>query len=163
MYLSHVKVQVTASKKNVYLVLVYGIKEFPMMLLTNKPIKSKDDVIQIARLYFSRWRVEDYFRAKKQIFAFENFRVRKLKAINTLNFYIGVCMAFLAHMTRKKPTNGLLCAIIEAAAPIKVIVHLQYYRIAAGIAEILCRAREGVKEWFKVLRPNQRQLRFRLP
>ena len=162
-YLSHVKVQVTASKKNVYLVLVYGISEFPMMLLTNKPITSKEDVIGIAKLYFSRWRIEEYFRAKKQIFAFENFRVRKLKAINALNFYLGICMAFLAYMTRKKQTNSLLCAIIRAAAPIKAIVHLQYYRIAAGIAEILCRAREGVKAWFKVLRPNQRQLRLRLP
>ena len=101
-YLSHVRVRVTASKKNVYLVLVYGIKEFPMMLLTNKPITSKEDVIEIAKLYFSRWRIEEYFRAKKQIFAFENFRVRKLKAINALNFYLGICMAFLAYMTQKK-------------------------------------------------------------
>ena len=126
-WLSHVKVQVTASKENVYLVLVYGITEFPMMLLTNKPIKSKDDLKHIAQLYFSRWRIEEYFRAKKQIFSFENFRVRKLKAMNTLNFYIGVCMAFLGHMTRKRATNGLLCAIIDAAAPIKAIVHFRYY------------------------------------
>lgn len=35
-YLSHVKVQITASKKDIYLVLVYGITEHPMMLATNK-------------------------------------------------------------------------------------------------------------------------------
>lgn len=34
-YLSHVKVQITASKKDIYLVLVYGITEHPMMLATN--------------------------------------------------------------------------------------------------------------------------------
>ena len=39
-----------------------------MMLVTNKAISNKDDVIKIARLYFSRWRIEEYFRAKKQIF-----------------------------------------------------------------------------------------------
>lgn len=39
-YLSHVKVQVTASRKDIYLVLVYGITEHPMMLATNKAIKS---------------------------------------------------------------------------------------------------------------------------
>ena len=44
-YLSHVKVQITASRKNVYLVLVYGITEHPMMLVTNKEIRSRDDVI----------------------------------------------------------------------------------------------------------------------
>lgn len=40
-YLSHVKVQITASQKDIYLVLVYGITEHPMMLATNKEIKSK--------------------------------------------------------------------------------------------------------------------------
>ena len=61
-YLSHVKVQITASKKDIYLVLVYGITEHPMMLATNKEIKSKDDVIRVARTYFSRWKIEEYFR-----------------------------------------------------------------------------------------------------
>lgn len=77
-YISHVKVQLTAAKENVYLVLVYGITEHPMMLVTNKTIHSKDDVIKVARLYFSRWRIEEYFRSKKQILDFENFRVRSL-------------------------------------------------------------------------------------
>ncbi len=87
-YLSHVKVQITASRKNIYLVLVYGITEHPMMLATNKEIRSKHDVIRIARTYFSRWRIEEYFRCKKQTYQFENFRVRRLEAINALNFYI---------------------------------------------------------------------------
>ena len=56
-YLSHVKVQITASKKDIYLVLVYGITEHPMMLATNKEIKSKEDVIAVAKHYFSRWKI----------------------------------------------------------------------------------------------------------
>ena len=71
-YISHVKVQITASRKDIYLVLVYGITEHPMMLATNKEIKSKEDVIKVARTYFSRWKIEEYFRCKKQMFQFEN-------------------------------------------------------------------------------------------
>ena len=63
--------------------LVYGITETPMILATNKDIKSKDDVVKVARIYFSRWKIEEYFRCKKQIFQFENFRVRKLKWFRT--------------------------------------------------------------------------------
>ena len=74
-YISHVKVQITASRKDIYLVLVYGITEHPMMLATNKEIKSRDDVVKVARTYFSRWKIEEYFRCKKQMFQFENFRV----------------------------------------------------------------------------------------
>ena len=118
-YLSHVKVQITASKKDIYLVLVYGITEHPMMLATNKEIRSRDDVIKVAKTYFSRWRIEEYFRCKKQMFQFENFRVRKLSAINALNFYITLCMAFLAHISMKSETNALKVAIIQTADPIK--------------------------------------------
>lgn len=162
-YISHVKVQLTAAKKNVYLVLVYGITEHPMMLVTNKSIQSKEDVIKVAKLYFSRWRIEEYFRAKKQIFDFENFRVRSLTSINALNFHITVAMAFLAQMTRKKAANELLHSVLAAARPIKPVVYFLYYRISDGIAELLKHAKTGIAEWFLPKRTNQNQLCFRLP
>ena len=161
-YLSHVKVQITASKKDIYLVLVYGITEHPMMLATNKEIRSKEDVIKVAKTYFSRWRIEEYFRCKKQMFQFENFRVRKLSAINALNFYITLCMAFLAHISMKSETNALKVAIIQTADPIKEKVHFCYYRLAKGISGILSYAKEGVRLWFRTKRPVYRQLCLKL-
>ena len=161
-YLSHVKVQITASKKDIYLVLVYGITEHPMMLATNKEIKSKDDVIEVAKCYFSRWKIEEYFRCKKQMFQFENFRVRKLTAINTLNFYITICMAFLTHISMKAETNALKVAVIQKAAPIKQKVFFCYYRLAKGIFGILSYAKEGVRQWYRTKRPAYRQYRLRL-
>ena len=161
-YLSHVKVQITASRKDIYLVLVYGITEHPMMLATNKQIRSKEEVIRIAKLYFSRWRIEEYFRCKKQMFQFENFRVRKLKAINALNFYITVCMAFLAHISMKPESNALKAAILQMADPIKPKVSFHFYRFAKGIAGILAYAKEGVRLWFQTKRPAYRQLRLKL-
>lgn len=161
-YLSHVKVQITASKKDIYLVLVYGITEHPMMLATNKEINSKGDVVKVARTYFSRWKIEEYFRSKKQLFQFENFRVRKLKAINALNFYITLCMAFLAMISMEPETNALKAAMIESAAPIKEKVFFCYYRLAKGIRGILSYAREGVRLWFRTKRPAYRQLCLKL-
>ena len=161
-YLSHVKVQITASRKDIYLVLVYGITEHPMMLATNKPIRSKEDVIAVAKQYFSRWRIEEYFRCKKQMFQFENFRVRKLKAINALNFYITLCMAFLAQITMKSETNALKVSIIKTADPVKEKVHFCYYRLAKGISGILSYAKEGVRLWFRTKRPAYRQLSLKL-
>lgn len=161
-YLSHVKVQITASRKDIYLVLVYGITEHPMMLATNKEIKSKDDLIKAAKLYFSRWKIEEYFRCKKQMFRFEKFRVRKLAAINALNFYITLCMAFLAHVSMKPETSALKVSIIQKADPIKEKVHFCYYRLAKGILGILSYAKEGVRLWFRTKRPAYRQLCLKL-
>ena len=161
-YLSHVKVQITASRKDIYLVLVYGITEHPMMLATNKNIQSKEDVIRVARTYFSRWKIEEYFRCKKQMFRFENFRVRKLKAINALNFYITLCMAFLAMVSMESESNALKVSIIKTADPIKEKVFFCYYRLAKGISGILSYAREGVRLWFRTKRPAYRQLCLKL-
>ena len=153
-YLSHVKVQITASRKDIYLVLVYGITEHPMMLATNRDIKSKEDVIAVALAYFSRWKIEEYFRCKKQMFQFENFRVRKLIAINALNFYLTLCMAFLGHVSIKPETNALKAAVIQAADSIKEKVHFCYYRLAKGISGILSYAKEGIRLWFRTKRPK---------
>lgn len=161
-YLSHIKVKITASRKDVFLVLVYGITEHPMMLVTNKPIKSKNDVIKVAMNYFSRWKIEEYFRCKKQTFDFENFRVRNLKAINALNFYITVCMAYLALVSAKSETNSLKVTIFKTANSIKDKVNFYYYRIAKGIQGILAYAREGVRLWFKTKRSKYKQLCLKL-
>ena len=161
-YLSHVKVQITASRKDIYLVLVYGITEHPMMLATNKEIKSKDDVINVALAYFSRWKIEEYFRCKKQMFQFENFRVRKLTSINALNFYITLCMAFLAQISMKPEANALKVSIIQKANPVKEKVHFCYYRLAKGISGILSYAKEGIRLWFQTKRPAYRQLCLKL-
>ena len=161
-YLSHVKVQITASKKDIYLVLVYGLTEHPMMLAANKDIKSKEDVITVAKQYFSRWKIEEYFRSKKQMFQFENFRVRKLTAINALNFYITLSMAFLAHISMKSKTHALKAAIIQKADPIKEKVQFSYYRLAKGISGILSYAKEGIRLWFRTKRPAYRQLCLKL-
>ena len=160
--LSHVKVQITASRKDIYLVLVYGITEHPMMLATNKEIKSKEDVIKVAKLYFSRWKIEEYFRCKKQMFQFENFRVRKLTAINALNFYLTLCITFLGHVSMKPESNALKVAIIQTADPVKEKTAFCYYRLAKGISVILSYAKEGVRLWFRTKRPAYRQLCLKL-
>ena len=70
-YVSHTKVTLPYNKKDYELVIVYGLsEERPLILLTNRCIKSKEDVIKVVRLYFYRWRIEEYFRAKKQEYEF---------------------------------------------------------------------------------------------
>lgn len=161
-WLSHVKVRLTASKREVNLVLVYGISDSPMMLVTNKPIYSKKDVKKIAKVYFHRWRIEEYFRAKKQLFQFENFRVRSLAAINALNFFLSLAMTFLAWIAMKT-SSSLLRSITDASQPIKAKVFFFHYRLELGIQQLLSYARTGVKDWFKPTQPNRDQYRLRLP
>ena len=160
--LSHVQVRITGSDKVLYLVLVYGISEHPMMLLTNIPVLSKEDVKRIAKIYYKRWKIEEYFKAKKQLFDFENFRVRSLSAINALNFCITVCMAFLAKLILKKHTCSLYAEVISTAQPIKEKVNLEYYRIAYGIRELLSFARQNMKAYNEPRISDKKELASKL-
>jgi hypothetical protein len=148
-YVSYINVQITASKRPMRLVLVYGLGEKPMMLATNKPIKGKDDVVNICRTYLSRWRIEEYFRFKKQHFGFENFRVRKLKAINCLNSLLSFSISFLGRVMGKRVGHRLKTAASAKARPLKDKVLFHYYRIAKGLAVILANAHAGIRDWYK--------------
>ena len=96
------------------------------------------------------------------MFQLENFRVRKLKAINALNFHITLCMAFLNQISLKSETNALKVAIMQTADPIKEKIAFCYYRLAKGISGILSYAKEGIRLWFRTKRPAYRQLRLKL-
>ena len=162
-YVSFINVQITASKRPLRLVTVYGLGEMPMMLATNKPIMGKDDVVDICRMYLSRWRIEEYFRFKKQHFGFENFRVRSLKAINALNSLLTFSISFLNRVMGKKADHRLKQAVYEKAKYVREKVLFHYYRIAKGLANILAGARTGIKDWYKP-RPRVKspQLSFKL-
>lgn len=94
--------------------IVYGLSEQkPMMLLTNKEIKSKKDVYKIVRGYMSRWRIEENFRFKKQQYGFENMRVRTLKSMNVLNTILMMHIRHIGMMAEKINSKLLIIKIIE--------------------------------------------------
>ncbi|CCP25751.1 protein of unknown function [Tepidanaerobacter acetatoxydans Re1] len=93
-YLVTEMVGLTASKNPVNLVLA-----------TNKIIKGKEDVVDIVRTYMSRWRIEEYFRFKKQHFGFKNFRVRSLRSINNLNQLLTYAIGLLGILAEKMNSN----------------------------------------------------------
>ena len=97
------------------LVLVYGLGEKAMMILTNRKISSKQDAINIVRLYMSRREIEEYFRFMKQDFGFENFRVRSLASINNLNQILTYMIGFIGLLTEQMDEKLLVIKIIERA------------------------------------------------
>jgi hypothetical protein len=148
-YVSFINVRITAVKQPMQLVLVYGLGDIPMMLATNRPIKGKDDVVNICRTYLCRWRIEEYFKFKKQNFDFENFRVRSLKAINNLNTLVTYAISFVARVVGKGPYSKFRAAVYARARPLPKKVLFYYYRTAKGLAAILANAKVGIKDWYK--------------
>ena len=144
---SMVKAQITAQKKWINIIFIYGLSDIPMMLASNIPIKSKEDVIKIARCYMNRWRIEEYFKFKKQEYNFENFRVRTLKSINNLNKMLTYTIGLIALLSEKIGKRKFVNKIIEESKSLKDKVFLWFYQLARGIYNILSMARTGIREW----------------
>ena len=148
--ISYTKTKLPYNKKEYTLVIVYGLGENPMKLLTNLEYAEKEDVIKIVRLYLSRWRIEEHFRGKKQEYDFENMRVRTLKSMNTLNMMLTIHLGYMVMLSDKIDKKLLVIKIIEASKSLrgKIIVWLS--QMARGIKEILKYCHTGIKEWQKI-------------
>ena len=162
--ISHTKVVLPFNKKEYELVFVYGLdEEHPMILLTNRNIHSKEDVIKVVRLYFYRWRIEEYFRSKKQEYDFENIRVRTLKAINNLNLLLTIHMGHLSMLAEEIDNKLLIIKIIEASKSLRNKVCVWFSQLARGIYEILKKAHTGIKDYQKIeQRLGYKQLQLKL-
>ena len=162
--LSYTKAILPSNKREYTLVIVYGLSEkAPMKLLTNIDIKDKDDVIKVVRLYLSRWRIEEYFRGKKQEYDFENMRVRTLKAMNNLNMFLTIHLGYIAMLADKIDKKLLVIKIIEASKSLKNKIIVWLSQISRGIKEILKYCHTGIKQWQEIeQREKYKQLKFNL-
>ena len=146
-YLSHTRAVLPYNNKEYTLVTIYGLSEDkPMMILTNRVVKNKDDVIRVVRLYMYRWRVEEYFRCKKQEYGFENYRVRTLKSMNNLNLMFQLRMGHLAYLGEKINSLLLSIKIIYESKSLRKKVCLWMGQLARGIKEILAHAKTGINQ-----------------
>lgn len=163
-YVSHTKVTLPYNKSDYELVMVYGLsEERPLILLTNLSIHSKEDVIKVVRLYFSRWRIEEYFRAKKQEYDFENMRVRTLKAMNNLNTILTIYLGYVGMLSEKIDRKLMTIKIIEASKSLRRKILVWLSQMARGIKEILKYCHTGIKEWQKIeKREKNKQMQLKL-
>ena len=146
-YVSVLRVQITAEKRWINLILVYGLGETPMMLASNISIKCKEDLIKTVRCYIDRWKIEEYFKFKKQEYHFENFRVRTLKSINNLNSMLTYTIGLIALLSEKVEKRKFVNVIIKESKSLNEDVYIWFYQIARGIYNILKMARTGIREW----------------
>ena len=163
-YVSHTKVTLPCNKKEYELVFCYGLsEERPLILLTNRSIHSKEEVIKVVRLYFSRWRIEEYFRAKKQEYEFENIRLRTLKGINNLNLFLTIHLGHINKLAEEINKKLLSIKIVEASKSIRNKVIVWMSQFARKIKKILSYAHTGIKKWQQIeARDKYKQLELKL-
>ena len=161
--ISYTKATLPFNKKEYTLVIVYGLGENPMKLLTNINIESEEDVIKVVRLYFTRWKIEEYFRGKKQEYDFENMRVRTLESMNNLNMMLTIHLGHMAILANDIYERLLTIKIVYASKSLKQSPIIWLSQIATGVKNILVYAHKGIKEWMGIeVREKYKQLELNL-
>lgn len=160
-YVSHLNVRLTSSRQSVRLLLVYGIGETPMMLVTSKTVNSKEEAIGILRTYMSRWRIEEYFRFKKGEYGFENIRVRSLQSMNNINRFLSYAITFSGLLIEGMDRKLLAIKTLIHSKSIKKKIRFWYYQMAKGIREMLKHAKHGIRDYLNIeVRCKHKQLSF---
>lgn len=133
--------------KELTLVAVYGLGKKPMMLITNITSKKKIISKTVLKVYLLRWRVEEYFKFKKQKFDFENIRVRKMKSIKNMNRILTLVIGFIGFLSEKQDTTVYMQKILKNANAIysEDEITFTYYRIVDGIRNTLERVKTGIQ------------------
>ena len=141
------------------LVMVYGFGKIPMMLITNLKSDDKRICTAICKVYLMRWRIEEYFKFKKQSFDFENIRVQSLKSIRNLDLLLTIAIGYVAEISGKSDNIKIRAEIIEVSKRLFGVPNFIYYAVADGIFEILKVVKTGIGRFFS-LPQNDGQLSF---
>lgn len=161
---SHLTVEIPSLKgKKLTMVIVYGYGKDPMVLLTNKRIQKKDEVLSVLKAYITRWRIEEMFRVQKQEFDLENIRVRNLTSLRRMFLLVSIMITFMTLKIEKQ--NVFFHIVIERAKGVKAKdkIKMFLYRFSAGMKAILEKDAYGIQH-FKYIEKtkNSRQLTFQL-
>jgi hypothetical protein len=123
-----------------WLVVVAGFGEAPLMLLTNLPIAAKDSqsLWWIVQIYLTRWKIEETFRFIKQSYNLEDVRVMKYQRLKNLVILVTAVAYFAATFLGQQMKLRILCEkLLIISQRFFGIPPFRFYALADGIRKIL--------------------------
>jgi hypothetical protein len=140
--------------KKLNLVTCSGFGKEPLMLLTNLNSDDKRLCVTITKVYLMRWRIEEYYRFKKQGFAFEKFLVRSLKSIRNLDLLLTIAIGYIGTLSEKVDDRIEVIEIVVASKRLYGLNLFTFYAISDGLFAIFSKSYTGIKSFFARPKPS---------
>ena len=146
--------------KELTLVAVYGFGAEPMLLLSNLKMQEKKRLCHIvAKVYLMRWRIEEYFKFKKQQFELEDLRVMSLQSIRSLNLFATLAAGYIGLTSSVHAESIFLMELKECSKRIYEMPKFIFYALGYAIERVLSMSRKGISGFFpKKVRSQQMNL-----
>ena len=124
-----------------YLLVVKGMGEEPMILLTTEPLRRNRKILwRMARSYFRSWAVEETIRFIKQSYEIEDVRVLGYRRLQNLLPLVTAAANFAAVVLDTQAKLKVMAGyVFKAAKRLFGIPDFRYYAIADGLMSIFNR------------------------
>lgn len=127
--------------RKLYLVVVDGFGEEPLMILTTLQMRRKRKVVwDVVESYIARWRIEDTIRYIKQSYKLEDVRVLTYQRLkNMITLVMAASFFTCVYLGWSERLKILVGHTLKAAKRLFGIPDFNYYSISDGIQYILTR------------------------
>ena len=132
-------------ERQLYLVVVKGFGQQPLMLLTTKPMRKHRKVLWwIVEAYITRWHTEEKIRFIKSCYELEDVRLLTYHRLQNMASLVLAAAYFTAvRLGTQAKLKILAFHVLKAAKRIFGIPDFRYYALADGIQTILKRIGKG--------------------
>jgi hypothetical protein len=134
--------------QKLFLVVVDGFGEKPLLLLTTMPLKrSRKSLWRVVESYLARWRVEETIRFIKQSYQLEDIRLLTYERLRNMAALVMVTAYFACvYLGKAVKLKILVQHLHRAAKRIYGIPEFRYYALADGIKQILYSRQGGLRK-----------------
>lgn len=153
-------VRLPERKEQLYMVVVQGFGQDPMMLLTNVRVKrSRKSLWRIIESYITRWSIEETIRFIKQSYNLEDIRLLTYRRLqNMMALILAVAYFAMVYLGIKTKLRLLARHVLKAARRLFGIPDFRFYALADGIRELLFSHKKGLEGFFQMLKSDSLQL-----
>ena len=128
--------------QRLWLLVVHGLGQAPMMLLTNLPLRRNRKVLWwVVSAYLTRWRIEEAIRFVKQSYDLEDIRVLTYQRLRNLAVLANAVAFFTAVVLGTRIKLDILAThLVTAAKRLFGVPNFRLYALADGIREVCTRS-----------------------
>ena len=133
-------IQLVGRPEQLWLVVVAGFGEQPILLVTNLKLRARDseNLWWAARIYWTRWKIEETFRFVKQSYNLEDIRVMKYQRLKNLVVLVTAAAYFAAtYLGQQMKLRILAEKLLVISQRFFGIPPFRFYALADGIRRLL--------------------------
>jgi len=147
-------------KEQLYMIVVKGFGQNPMMLLTNVQVrKSRKSLWRIIQSYITRWSIEETIRFIKQSYNLEDIRLLTYRRLqNMIALVLAVAYFAMVYLGIKTKLRVLARHVLKAARRLFGIPDFRFYALADGIRELLFGRQKGLEGFTQMLKIENQQM-----